>query len=850
VTSQFFTLFRWHVLRYVARHKLLALLNILSVALGVAVYLSIQIANRSANQSFAAGVDLVAGKAHLEARGQIADELWPKISGINGVSETTATVEGIVTLPAFRGEYLRLVGIDLLTSAPFRTFEVGSAAEQLDLETWLGKSGSIAVTREFARKVGIKTGDALDLQVNARTLQATVVALIDLSDTVGDSRVAAIDLGWAQELLGQQGRLTSIQIQAAEPTKAAALAEKISVVVPADVRVAPPRQRSFQMQTMLGAFQLNLTAMSLVSLLVGTFLVYNTIFASVVRRRTELGILRALGVTRSEVRCLFLGEACLFGLIGIVLGSAGGLAMGRVMIGAVEKTISSLYLLVSIERVYLDPWQFAVAAAFGVAAVIAGAWMPAAEASRIDPIATLSLAIHTEAHTHRRQRWQWWAILCQALAVILCLVALWKGPPSLAFGGAFLVLAGFALCAPATTLFVGRFVPAVAQHWQILRMAADHLRRSLHHNAVTVAALATAVAMMIGLTVMIHSFRESLTAWIEQGIAADVFVAPSSNEIVGLGSGVPLEPLAWLRKQDGVDSVDTVREISVTARTSNGDQPILLVAVDGRYRNNLQFEGGNASGRMQRVFRGEAVAITESLARKHRLRTGMTLTLLTPKGAEGFPIAGVYADYSRDQGAVLMAHPRFTQSWQDPGPQSLAVYLKRGTDAGAVIDRFLARYGARGEFIAYSNRTLRSRIFAIFDQTFAVTYVLRTIALLVAVIGIFLSVTTMVAERQRETGMLRAVGASRSQVAGLFMAEAGLIGTAASLLGIITGLALALVLTWVVNPAFFGWTIHLHIPSMNVASTPIWVIGTTVLAAWWPAWRGSLAPIATSVREE
>lgn len=822
----------------------------LSVALGVAVYLAIQIANQSANQSFAAGVDLVAGKAHLEVTGQIPDDLWPKIARVDGVAATTAVVEGVATVPDHPGEYLRLVGVDVFTSVPFRTFEIGSTDQRLDLETWLGQAGSVAVTSEFARRIGAKLGDSLELQVNATTVPARIVALIDLSETVGDSRVAAMDLGWAQEILGRQGRLTSVQIRASNPKQLDRLAEEIQRIVPGDVSVAPPRQRSFQMQTMLSAFQLNLTAMSLVSLLVGTFLVYNTIYASVVRRRTELGILRALGVTRTEIRWLFLGEACVFGLLGILLGNVGGVMFGHMMVGAVEKTISSLYLLVSIERVVLDPWQFVLGAVFGIGAVIIGAWVPANEAAQVDPVSALSLGGHAQTNPQGQSSWHWWAIASLAAAAVLCTLALRVGPPVLAFGGALFVLVGMAFCAPVTTRLLGRFAPLIARGRHIVRMAGDHLCRTLHRNAVTIAALATAVAMMVGLTVMIYSFRQSLTTWVEQGVVADLFIAPASNETIGLGSVVPSEPIAWLRQRPVVDSVDSFREISVTARTRDGDQPILLAAIEGRYRNNLQFEGGNAADRMARVFRGEAVAITESLARRYGLRAGSPLSLLTPKGIETFPIAGVYSDYSRDQGVVLMAYPRFIQSWEDLGPESLAVYLKPGTEPGELAEQFLARFSPKGEFIAYSNRALRSRIFAIFDQTFAVTYVLRTIALLVAVIGIFLSVTTVVVERRRETGMLRAVGASRAQIAALFMTEAGLIGAAASLLGILTGFALALVLTWVVNPAFFGWTIHLHIPTMAIATTPLWVITATVLAAWWPAWRGAIEPIATAVREE
>ncbi|HET6409864.1 MAG TPA: FtsX-like permease family protein, partial [Chthoniobacteraceae bacterium] len=574
------------------------------------------------------------------------------------------------------------------------------------------------------------------------------------------------------------------------------------------------------------------------------------IYASVARRRTELGILRALGATRTEIRCLFLGEACVFGVIGIIAGCLAGAMLGRVMIGVVGKTISSLYLLLNIERVSLSPWQFVLAAAFGFAAVIAGAWVPANEGSRTDPVAALSLASHVSQGQTRRRRFATWAIGSLTLATALAVFALRTGPPLLAFGGAFFLLAGFALCAPGITNLVGHLAPNFAPGWHLLRMAADHLRRSLHYNAVTIAALATAVAMTVGLTVMIHSFRQSLTQWIEQGVVADLFVAPASNEVIGLNSVIPQPPIEWLRNQQGVESVDTFREIHVTARMPEGNHSMLLAVVEGRYRNNLQFEDENAISAMQRVFRGEAVVVTESLARRYHLRTGMPLSLLTPKGVQEFPIAGIYTDYTRDQGVVLMALSRFVESWSDLGPQSLAVYLNPDAKPAAVIDRFLAEFSPGGEFIAYSNRALRSRIFAIFDQTFAVTYILRTIALFVAVIGIFLSVTTLVAERQRETGMLRAVGASRGQVATLFMAESGLIGVAASLLGIITGFALAMVLTWIVNPAFFGWTIQLHIPWPALLATPVWIIAASIMAAWWPAYRGAREPIASAVREE
>ena len=253
---------------------------------------------------------------------------------------------------------------------------------------------------------------------------------------------------------------------------------------------------------------------------------------------------------------------------------------------------------------------------------------------------------------------------------------------------------------------------------------------------------------------------------------------------------------------------------------------------------------------MARVFREGCVAVTEPFARRFAVKAGDIVRMVTPRGPADFEIAGVYADYTRDQGVVLIERGRYEQFWDDPRVFSLAVYLRSGAAWEPLADAFRAQFSSAGEFAIYSNRSLRQRILAIFDQTFAVTYILRTVAIVVAIAGIFLSVTTLVAERAREIGMLRAIGASRGQIRALFMAESGLIGVAATALGLAAGLLLAMVLTWVVNPAFFGWTIALRLPWPALLATPLWIVPATLLAAWHPAWRASLSPVAEAVREE
>ncbi|HEX8280809.1 MAG TPA: FtsX-like permease family protein, partial [Chthoniobacterales bacterium] len=376
MTSQYLRLFRWHVLRYLARHPLLAVLNVLSVGLGVAVYLAIQIANHSATSAFAATIDVVAGKASLQVSGAVGglpDDVFPAVAKVDGVTAATPLVRGFVTLPDLPGEYLHVLGVDIFTNEPFRTFELTdfAATEQFDFQQWLGRENALAVSQSFAELHGVKAGDRLRVQVNGADRDLVVGFILRTNGTAAaDPHFAAMDIGWAQELFARRGRLSEIQLQLANPRDRAPVIQRLRGVLPPDASVASPAQRSDQVENMLAGFQLNLTAMSLVSLLVGMFLIYNTVSASVVRRRSEIGILRSLGTTRNEVRGLFLAEALVLGVLGALLGLAGGLFLAQILVGTVAETISSLYVLLSVRSVALSPWMFVSAAVLGLASVL------------------------------------------------------------------------------------------------------------------------------------------------------------------------------------------------------------------------------------------------------------------------------------------------------------------------------------------------------------------------------------------------------------------------------------------------------------------------------------------------
>ncbi len=848
-------IFGWQVVRDVRRHPVLAALNIFSVALGIAVFLAIQIANGAANRSFAATVDLATGKSHLEVRGPLDENLWPALAHTPGVTAATGLVEGIVTLPDHPGEYLRVTGIDIFSYEPFQTFFPDAHPLDTKWEEWLGKPGRIVLPADLAAALKVHPGEELRALVNGEIKTLTVLAVANSGESpaAAGQRFALIDIGWAQELLGLQGKLSSVQLRVEHPERAHETAALLNAKLPPDLRAETPRQRGVQLQQMVSAFELNLSALSMVSLLVGVFLIYNTISASVSRRRREIGILRALGASRLEVRALFLGEALLFGILGVTVGIVAGCGLAQVLSGAVARTVTSLYVLVSIGKAHPDMAQLAIAACFGCGTVLAGAWLPASEAARVDPVAAIHGGYAIERSRGRAPSPALLALTCVLLSALCSFLALRGVSPILGFAAAFFILLGTVLLARPAARVCGAIVSRAASARAITwRIAADNLRRSIHRNSMTIGALAAALAMLTGLSIMIFSFRTTVWEWIEHGIVADVFIAPASNEQIGLGATVPPAAIRWLEARSDVAGVDTIREqeVSVCIASWRELAHAQLVVVGGVYRNNLAFKGGHDEAKARQIFGGGRVGIAESFARRFKVNEGARVALLTPAGPAEFEVAGVYSDYSRDQGAVLIDRRNFDKFWNESGVHSLAIFLAPGAKAETISRDFRAAFGRDGEFSIYSNRALRERILKIFDQTFAVTAMLRAVAFLVAIAAVYLSMTTLVAEREREIGILRAIGASAPQIQAMLVKEAALIGLAAAALGLAGGAALAFLLTAVVNPAFFGWSIDFRLPWPALLATPAWVVAAAALAAWRPSWQAGRANIAVAIRSE
>jgi putative ABC transport system permease protein len=302
--------------------------------------------------------------------------------------------------------------------------------------------------------------------------------------------------------------------------------------------------------------------------------------------------------------------------------------------------------------------------------------------------------------------------------------------------------------------------------------------------------------------------------------------------------------LNYLRSQPEVELIDTYRNLTVSV---NG-APVFLGVITGANRNIPEFIGGKNLEKFQAFRLPDRVIISEPLSRRLKLNQGDSVTIMAPLGPHSFQIAGVFYDYSRDSGVILMQRATFERLWRDSRINSLSLYLRPGSNIKQMIESIRRGYPNASDYSIYSNRALRDAVVEVFDQTFAVTQILRLVAVLVSVIGVFLNVAVLAKEREREIATFRAVGVSRWQICGIFISESLLAGIIAVLLGTVAGVALSVILTEVINKAFFGWTIALRIPWDQLLWTPFWLLPVAAIASMLPATQAARKSIIDSIR--
>jgi putative ABC transport system permease protein len=846
-------LFLTHSLRHFARHPVLTALNIVGIALGVTVFLSIEIVNHSALESFRASVDVVAGKADLEVVGdglRFDERAYPIVVNDPDITAATPTVEDVASLTNYPGEYLQILGIDIFSDGPLRTFVLHDAQNQRpDVLDFLRDPKVIALSRKLVNRLHLRIGDPVRIATQTGSETFRLGFILDFGEDApgADEHLSVMDIANVQENFLHIGKLSRISALLRPGADFNAVATRLRTELPPGTIVQAPDRRNHQIERMLGAFQLNLTALSLIALLVGMFLIYNTVATSVVRRRYEIGVLRALGLSGLQVQILFLAEALVLGVAGAILGLILGVVMAGQLVGIVSQTITSLYILTSIQNLFISPWAVLAAIALCLGAVLLAAWFPARDAARISPVEALALGHLEEKSARETSRWSILGLGLLLLAALLGRMSLTLGPAWISFGAALFTLLGFAFFTPAlAVLFACWFKPTALMP----RLAVGHFAQSLHRNSIAIASLVVALAMVVGISTMIFSFRTTVEEWLNRSIQSDLVIAPAANLLIGNREFIRPEVEKVVASLPHV-TYDSFRELRVNL---NGEQVKLATVRMAVTRDieKLTFSQGSSSSAFDAAIDHGAILVSEPFFRRFHLGLGDSIRLDTPTGRHDFKIAGVYLDYTTEGGVILVDWSTFQKFWHDPSINGLGLYLDKrsGISATELQTELRPKLAPYGDYLIKSNGELRDQVFRIFDQTFSVTYILQTIGIIVSALGIFLSLSILVAERRREISILRAVGASRRQIEELVLWEAAIIGLLGSLLGIVAGLVLAAVLSFVINVSFFGWTITWATPWGLLLWLPVAVILAALVAGYAPARQAAQLDIADGVKME
>jgi putative ABC transport system permease protein len=840
--------------RHLARHPWQIGLSILGIALGVAVALSIDLANESARRSFALFAESVAGRATHHVVGGpsgVPESVYRALRLEAGVRRSAPVVERHLAAPDFPGTAFHLMGVDAFAEAPFRSL-LGSGAEPrlADVSALLVRPGAALLARDTARRLGLAHGDTFAVRVGGARRTLTLVGELLPRDALSARALESTlvtDIATAQELLGEVGRLSRIDLILSDGPRGEEELVRVTAQLPVGVQVIPAGARAAALDRMTRAFAINLTALSLLALVVGMFLIYNTMTFSVVQRRELIGTLRALGVTRREIFAVILAEATLMGLAATALGLLLGVVLAQAMLGFVARTINDLYVTLTIRELVIPPLSLARAAALGLGGTLLATLAPAFEATSMAPRAVLHRSI---LESRARRAAPRLALLGLALLVVAgALLLPSRAPIAVAYAALFAVLLGASLLTPLAT--IGLMTLAGAPMGWLFglpgRMAARSVIAALSRTAVALAALMIAVSATVGVGVMIGSFRQTVVRWLGSTLQSDVYVSPPS--LVGNRPDSTLDPalIARLASVPGVGRVNTNR----TVRVESASGPLSLVALDveGRVLRGFSFVRGDVES-IARQFETGGVIVSEPLAYHRRLDVGARLRLRTDRGERELPVVGIVRDYGSTEGVAMLSRRTYDVLWDDRAVSALGLVAAPGTDVSALLAALRQAVGPEQDVLIRSNRALREASLEVFDRTFAVTVVLRLLATVVAFVGVLSALMALGFERARELAMLRAQGFTPGQVWGLVVGQSGLMGVAAGLLAIPVGLALALLLVFVINQRSFGWTLQLEVaPGVLIQAVGLAVVAALV-ASVAPARRIARQPLPEALRDE
>lgn len=821
-------------------------LTVLAVALGVAVVLAIDLAGDAATGSFHSSLETLSGDQTFEvtATGGVPEGIVGKLGSLPYDWRVTPRMEDFAVLAETRNT-LPLIGLDLIaesdrlllehpavdgtgtTSAENIAASAESSLENLTARDsiWVGES------------LGKRPGEKLQLFMNDRP--GTYIIRGTFPDSKGNESAIVMDIAAAQLALSRVGRVDRVYLRIPPSESSTPLDEwrrRAQQALPDGVEVRAAGASTNENRKMLAAFRWNLRLLSYIALVVGAFLIYNTISVSVVRRRAEIGIARALGASRRQVLAAFLGEATFIGGTGALLGIPLGRLMASAAVKLMGATVSALYVTSRPGAIAVTSRSAALALIVGAGVTLFSAWSPAREAALVAPIEAMARGRREFEIRVAKKTNLWFALILAIATAVVSRFPPVGGKPVFGYIATLLAVAAGVFTIPAFVDTAMRVASGLLQKLFGVEalLASRSLAGSLRRTSVLVAALCTAVAMMTAVGIMVGSFRQTVVTWMDAELPADLYLRPAGNPAADQHPTISPELSDAIAKLPGVRVVQRLRAYEISYQ----GMPATLGSVDLENRQiyrTSDFLSGRSTESVLTELRGTNwVIVSEPFTYKHHVGRGDSLQLALGESRANFRIADVYYDYASERGVILMDRNVMLKYLPDPAPSNLAVFVAPGATV-VTVRKEIEAAAANHRILIFANGDLRAQAVQVFDRTFAITYALEAVAVLVAVMGVAGALLALVIDRRRELGLLRYLGASSEQLRRLILTEAGLLGVLANLFGVVLGFFLSLILIFVINKQSFGWTIRLHWPVAILLSAIAVVFVATLLAGYYPA---------------
>ena len=817
-------------------HPTRFLTTAVAIAVGVALGFAVHLVNGSALASFDGAVRGVNGSAELSVRATSplgTDEgLYSRVARAAGVADASP----VVRLDARIGKaQLTLLGLDVIRAGAVTPSLIGLRPRGPDAGSDVVFDGaSLFLSRPALVQLRVAVGAQVDVTANGRTVPLRIAGTLPAADA--DAAIGVMDIAAAQWRFGRLGRIDRIDLALTDRQIAEASLTKL---LPADAILSTAEARGAQGSALSRAYRVNLDMLALVALLTGGFLVYSAQSLSVARRQRAFALLRTLGMPRGGVVAAVVVEGMMIGIVGAVAGLAIGYGLAWAALHWFGGDLGAGYFGGDTSRVVFQPVAAAGFFAFGLLAAVLGSAIPARAAARAMPAAALKNAGDV---LDPRRSVPWWpaAALLAAGGGVSLLPAVGR-LPLFGFAGMALMLAGGVAGMP---WFARTLLAPLARRTRgsvPLQLAVRHLHGAPGEAATALCGIVASTALMIAMATMVTSFRGAVDTWLGQVLGADLYLRTTA--------GASFDPVtrARLAATPGVDRLAFSRQLPLTVAADR--PPISLIARPERDgRDPLLVLIDRAPPLLTNAL---PVWVSEPAQRLYGWNPGVTIALPIA-GRTRFTVAGIWRDYGRQAGAVLIDEADYQRLTGDTGRDEASAMLAPGSDAGEVGEAMTARLPEtlRGQAEVTQPATLRRLALTLFDRSFAVTYLLEAVAILVGLAGVAATMSAQTIAREREFGMLRHMGLTRGQLGQMLATEGAMVGLTGALAGIGLGLVLAQVLIHVINPQSFNWTMTTQVPLMTLLGVAAALTGAAAATAVLAGRRATARDAVQSVRED